>query len=369
VAETQILCVDDEPNVLKGLKLTLREYDVRMATSAAEGLELLAALGTVPVVISDMRMPQMSGAQFLQQVAAQYPMTSRILLTGAADVEAAVDAVNLGNLFRFLLKPCPSAQLRSAVQAAVEHHRIMTSERDLLQRTLVGSIRALAQVLAIADPTAFGRIGRLKELALAVAGSLGLHETWPIEYAALVCQLGNVTLTDDTARKLYGGLPTTVQERIQIEAASKLTGGIIRHIPRLEPVTQILEDLASSRRSDDPRLESGARILRLVLAYEAFERTSKSRTAALRQIKDMAPQFDPRTFQALMDVVGSPELEGEKLVKLADLHPGMVTAEEWLSASGVLVVAAGVEITEGLMARLMNFPDGYLVPRILVRDA
>ena len=95
---SRVVCVDDEPQVLSGLSLHLRRrYDVETATSGAAGLELLARQPQAAVVISDMRMPGMNGAEFLAKASVQHPHTTRILLTGYAEVDAAIAAVNKGD--------------------------------------------------------------------------------------------------------------------------------------------------------------------------------------------------------------------------------------------------------------------------------
>jgi FixJ family two-component response regulator len=366
----RVICVDDEPNVLASLKLLLsRHYEVHTATSGAQGLELLARLGSVAVVLSDIRMPGMSGAEFLRHVAERNALCTRILLTGATDIESAAEAINTGDLFRFLMKPCGADQLRAALSAGVELYRLKTAEQDLLQRTLVGSIRALVEVLSIADPIAFGRIGRLKELALAVAATLGLKEMWHLEYAALVCQIGNISLQETTAKKLYGGQTLTMQERLQVEAAGKLGPAVIKHIPRLDKVMIILEELANGRRGASASVET--HILRTVLAYEAVERTSKNRTAAIQAFRPRLGEFDASVSGALLQVLGAGTAEGEKFseVALLDLRAGMVTATEVRALTGALLVPSGTEITAGLLARLMNFPRQQLPPRVQVRDA
>jgi CheY-like chemotaxis protein len=367
----RVVCVDDEPTILAALQVMLApDYDAHFAPSGAAGLELLAKLPPVDVVVSDMRMPAMSGAQFLAQVAAQYPTTVRILLTGANDMDAAVDAVNTGNLFRFLLKPSRKDTLGAALTAGVAHHRLLLSERDLLQRTLVGSIRALTGLLGIADPVAFGRVDRLKHLAVSVAQQLDIKDIWPIEYAALVCQIGNISLPASTSQKLYAGSATSVQERIQIDAAAKLAPGIVRQIPRLEPVTRILEDLAVGHGSEHKGVSAEARILRLVLGYEAMERTSKDLPSALAKLQVRRAEYDADAFNALLHVLGAAPapVKDDRLLAVEQLRAGMVTAAELRSASGVLVIPAGVEISEGLVARLRNFPAGYLASRIAVKS-
>ena len=127
----RVLCVDDEPFVLEGLKHQLeRHYEVVTAISGKAALKELASGREFSVVISDMQMPEMNGADFLEQVRKRSPQTVRILLTGHADMEAAAQAVNRGNIFRFLLKPCAAKDLQKAIQEACEHRDETSTARD-----------------------------------------------------------------------------------------------------------------------------------------------------------------------------------------------------------------------------------------------
>ena len=127
----RILCVDDEPAVLDGLRRRLRDrFEVRVATSGAAGLAALADDGPFAVVVSDMRMPAMDGAVFLQHVRERAADTVRILLTGYGDVESLAAAVNQGNIFRLLTKPCPPDVLRATLDAGVRLHRELSTAGD-----------------------------------------------------------------------------------------------------------------------------------------------------------------------------------------------------------------------------------------------
>src|ERR1700676_4015947 len=149
-ATPSILCVDDESRVLDGLKLALRRgFDVSTATSGTEGLAVLKQKGGAAVVISDMRMPGMDGAAFLTKVRILWPDSIRLALPGALGRDDAAAAINEGQKFRFMTKPCVPDKLIAAVEAAVRHHQIMTTEKALLQQTVLGCIRALVDVLAI----------------------------------------------------------------------------------------------------------------------------------------------------------------------------------------------------------------------------
>ena len=129
-----LLLVDDEPNVTDALKRALRRepYEILTATSGPAALELLARQH-VDVVISDEQMPGMSGSVFLSTVRKQYPHTIRMILSGQASLEAAVRAINEGEVYRFFLKPCNPTDLAFTVQQALAHKRLEEQSRRLLR--------------------------------------------------------------------------------------------------------------------------------------------------------------------------------------------------------------------------------------------
>jgi len=133
----RILCVDDEKNVLEGLARTLRNlYEIDSATSGPEALEILKRSGHFAIVISDLRMPAMTGVDFLALARHIAPDTVRVLLTGQGDLPSAISAVNDGNIFRFLTKPCPTDSLVKSLAACAEQYKLITAERVLLEQTL-----------------------------------------------------------------------------------------------------------------------------------------------------------------------------------------------------------------------------------------
>ena len=130
-----ILLVDDEPHVTDALKRALRRepYEFLMATSGAAGQDLLDR-HRVDVVISDEQMPGMSGSQFLSAVRKKYPHTIRMILSGQASLEAAVRAINEGEVYRFFLKPCNPSDLIITVQQALAHKALEVQSRRLLRQ-------------------------------------------------------------------------------------------------------------------------------------------------------------------------------------------------------------------------------------------
>ena len=147
----RVLFVDDEPNVTAALKRTLRAqpFEVLTAASATEALQILATQ-QVDVVISDEQMPGMTGTEFLSLVCNRWPDTIRMMLTGHATLDAAVRAINLGEIYRFFTKPCNEQDLAITIRQALEHKRLMAERHHL--RRLVDERFALLKQLERISP-------------------------------------------------------------------------------------------------------------------------------------------------------------------------------------------------------------------------
>jgi putative two-component system response regulator len=156
----RVLCVDDESNALDGLRRILnRSFEVVTAAGPEAGLEELEAKEPFAAIVSDLRMPGMSGIEFLARARDRYPDAVRLLLTGHADLASALEAVTRGAIFRFLIKPCAPETLHHAVSAAVEQYRSITVERALLEQAPYGGTQTLldrveAKVLIVDDEQA-----------------------------------------------------------------------------------------------------------------------------------------------------------------------------------------------------------------------
>ncbi|MBI3817697.1 MAG: response regulator [Planctomycetes bacterium] len=362
-----ILCVDDEPAILEGLTLSLgRRYVIATATSGCLGLKALTNDPTICVVISDMQMPEMDGAAFLARVAQIRPETVRILLTGQAKFESAIAAVNEGKIYRLLTKPCPPIALLTALEGAVQQHRLVMSEKVLLEQTLYGSIKALTDVLSLVSPISFGRANRIKRTVARLAEKLQFANRWQLEVAAMLSQLGMIILPGATAEKIQKGLGLTDSEREMIARLPRVTEQLLSHIPRLEVVRAIISyqnrdyaSLQSAVPAPDQEKEytiRGAQIIIVVTEWDLLQSLSQSVSSAIASLRARKGRFDSRVVDALEQVL----LEEDPLAKAVEvpfsgLHAGMVLAEDMLSNNGTLLITRGFEITDGLLERLHNF--------------
>jgi response regulator RpfG family c-di-GMP phosphodiesterase len=369
---SHVLCVDDEARVVEGLKLHLRkDYEVHTALGGEEGLQKLKELGSVAVVISDMRMPGMDGATFLKRVMRTYPDASRILLTGEPGRDAAVHAVNEAQIYRFLTKPCPPDQLKAAVDAAVIQHRLMNAERMLLQETVIGCIQALVDVLAIVNPIAFGRASRIKRLAIEFAESLGCTGFWQLEAAAMLSQLGYVSLPIELVEKLYYSERLTPEEQVLAEGVPEVAGKLLSHIPRLEPVIQILEAARASdqqlHRLGDGTIGLGARVLLLALDYDTLIARGDDGNVAIHAIRTRESRYGSSLIDKFATFVGASTGNKEILrMPLSKVQPGMTIMEDVRTQLGTLLIPRGFEVSPPFLERLRNFGASILSEEVRV---
>ena len=362
--KARVLCVDDEPYVLDGLRDTLRRsFDVRVATSGVDALELLKEEpDAYAVVVSDMRMPVMDGATFLRESRRWAPDATRMLLTGFADMDAAVSAVNNAQLFRFLTKPCAPNDLVRACTAALVQHRLVTAERVLLEQTLHGSVKALADVLALANPVAFGRAVTVQGSVKRLAKAAGMRQPWEVEVAAMLSPIGAVTLPTSTAEKLYAGAPLSEDEVEMVNRIPAITRRILQNIPRLEGVMQILDNyMRPFDEGAGPNLiPIGARMLRIARDYDALQAQGLDPAVALNAMRSREGLYDSHLLQTFAEATADGADMRVREIDLAQLESGMTLAGDVRSAAGQLLIAHGHEASEGLIERLRNLAEGFV---------
>ncbi len=363
----RVLFVDDEPQVLEGIQRLLRKHmEVQTATSAADGLRALAEAGPFALVVSDMRMPNMNGAQFLARVRKQYPDTVRVILSGQSDLEATIAAVNDGHIYRFMCKPCPADQLLAAVEDGLNQHRLITAEKVLLEQTLSGSVTMLVEILGMVSPAASGRASRLKRYTVGLAAALKLPDRWQWGLAALVSQIGCVALPRELLSKAEAGQGMTEEEKRLHESHPEVARRLLAAIPRLEDVAEIVTaqfgGIDFTGHSGDVRQwdvrSAGRLLLRTALEFDRLivgGSTAEAAVSALRVSKLVLPK--PVT-EALRAVAPANQGRAVKQLRLKDLSAGMILDEDLVSPKGIRLVPSGHEVTQSLIVRLNSIAAG-----------
>jgi response regulator RpfG family c-di-GMP phosphodiesterase len=361
----KVLLVDDDVNILAAYKRVLRgKLELSVAESGKEALSVLKKSGPFAVIVSDYRMPEMDGIETLARARDMSPDTVRIMLTGQADMQAAIDAINQGNIFRFLTKPCPAEIFLKQVYAGIEQYRLINAERELLDQTLKGSIKVLVDILALVNPMAFSRLGLIRSLAKDLATQLEVKDIWKVELAALLSQIGCVTVPPQILQRAFRQDNLTPQETELFHSHPQIGCDLLKNIPRMEAVAEAINYQmknfdgsgypSSSHREEDIPLIS--RILRVAGDFESLISTPMPEVRAIRIMQERVGIYDPVILDILNEEII--KIEQEKtpvLYAIYELQPGMILAEDVLDGNGLVLITKYQEITDVLITRLKNF--------------
>jgi response regulator RpfG family c-di-GMP phosphodiesterase len=370
----RILFIDDDPNLLNAMRRKLHnsKYGVFMANSGESGLQTVKTNPPFAVVVCDMRMPGMDGVRTLEEIAKLTPNSSRIMLTGNADQQTAIEAVNTSQIFRFLTKPCPDAALMMALEAGTRQYQLVTAERELLQKTLAGSIKVLTDVMALVMPEAFDRGGVTREWLQQLAPKLDEKNLWAVEIAALISRIGFVTVPNDIQEKIRLNKPLNAVGQQILSQVPLTASKLIRNLPRMDEVATTVEYQwkgfdGSGVPTDDVKGEDiprGARILRILSDLAAVTKGSFPNESGIGHLLANKHMYDPALLEivtthfavggeAERTIKGNMVLEYLRL-RVSALRPGDLLVSDICREDGQLLLAKGMRLSEIQIDKLRN---------------
>jgi FixJ family two-component response regulator len=360
----KVLFVDDEQNILDTFRrLFHNDLEMKFCNSGARALSTIRESGPFAVIVSDQHMPEMDGTQFLAEARKLDPDCVRVMLTGNADLSVAISAVNDGRIFRFLCKPVEPNILLITIKACIAQHNLIISERELLEQTLSGALEVMSETLSLVNPLAFSQTLRVRRCIRLMANSLGLPGVWEYEMAALVSQIGCVTLPSETLQKVHRGASLTPQEHESYRAHPEVAAKLLSKIPRLETVTEMVRlqqrsfkiGVNDSDLSKQERGAIGGHLLRIAIAFDQRRMRGMSVAEAIAELESDKVSFHQALVQPLRGLEAELWEENGRELEIRNLEPGQVLSEDVYSSNGILLAAAGMELTETMLLRLRAF--------------
>ena len=413
-----ILCVDDEPNILSALKRLFRGkgWQVLSAEGGQAALALLETQ-TVDLVISDMRMPEMDGAQFLAQVRVRWPDTVRLLLTGHSDINAIIDAINRGEIYRYITKPWDdndivlivrqalerqalehekkrlealttrqneelkalNASLEAKVEARTTELRIanesLQDANERLKSSFITSIKVFSTLMEMRGGNLAGHSRRVADLARRMASKLKLDSklVQDIFVAGLLHEIGKVGFADELLNT-----PVAMMKPEQLDAYRKHTvqaEQLLLPLAELRAASDIIT--AQFERFDGsgfpaqlagPNIPVGARILSLASDYDNMQIGTLTHTrlkpeeAKILIIHGSGQRYDPEVVSAFLEVLGGvarqaagKESFAEMMVNACDLKAGMVLARDLITPSGLLMLSTEHVLDQRMISKIITF--------------
>lgn len=410
-----VLCVDDEPSILSALRRVLRAEGCRLLI-AQGGVEALAILATeaVDVVVSDMRMPGMDGAQLLAQVREQWPGTARILLTGYADMDATIAAINNGQIYRYIHKPWDEHELRLTVRQAAERQQLererlrlqeltqqqnqalqelnvalearvaertaeLSVANERLKRNYLTVIRTFSGLLELRGGVLAGHGKRVGDLArrMGVALELPTEQIQDLFVAGLLHDLGFTAIPENVltiAQMLLGPAEMNAYRRHPVLAAQALMA--LEDMQGVIPIVRGHHERFDGKGFPDRLMGTdiplGARILAVVDHYDDLlhghitgKPLKPDQAKSLLQ-RGAGEQFDPDLLALLLRLTDEqPTQYPLKEVAARELKPGMVIGRDLKTAENVVLLAVGQVLSAGLIQRIQRYEEREGSPVIL----
>lgn len=362
----RILLVDDEPNVLSALRRQLRDqYEVVTETDPQMALLEMDKRNPYAAVVSDYRMPQINGIDFLHEVKKKSPDTTRLMLTGYADLENAIGAVNDGNVFRFLTKPCEKDVLRKHVADAVGQYELVTAKKVLLEKTLKGSIELLNEITSLVKPDAGARINRVRRVVQYMAEQKAVKDLWRYDIATMLSQLGTLILPSGTLDALFGSGKMNPEQQQMFEMHPVIAQSLIAKLPRLESIAQMVAyQLKGFDGSGTPRdsikgedIPLGGRILKIALDYDLALQREATPQKAFLSLERGIEAYDPELFYFLEGMLGVEARYEVRKVTVKGLRPGMILHEDIVSTQGALLLRKSLELDKDKIDRILMFAE------------
>lgn len=401
-----LLCVDDEPNILSSLRRLFRPcgYRVLVAESGAQGLDILRS-EPVDLVISDMRMPHMDGAQFLAAVRAEWPDVMRFLLTGYADMASAIEAINQGQIYRYMNKPWVDDDLLISVRQGLDARALQRDKERLealtrqqnetlrelnesleakvrertdelqkaheqLKQSFFVAVKIFTSLIEMRHPITAGHSRRVAALARSIAQRMGLKgaDLQNVFVAGLLHDIGKIGFSDallSRAQRTLSDDERRIYQKHPVDAELILIG-----IDELSPIAQLVrhhhecydgQGFPDGLWGDDIPL--GARILLVANDYDGLQIGAlsalrfKPEEALQAMEKARGVRYDPQVLDALRALVTAPPKPrpSEREVAVAALTPGMVLAREFAHRDGMPLLAAGQVLSARLIERMQDY--------------
>jgi CheY-like chemotaxis protein len=359
--ETQasIMVVDDQPANLKLMEGMLKRqgYGVRSFPRGKMALE--AASKDLPdLILLDITMPEMSGFEVCERLKADKKLASIpvIFLSALSETEDKVKAFQSGGV-DYVTKPFQFEEVQARVDIHIQLQRARQVERDLLEKTLHGVIRTLADLVHMTGPALSARSDAIRAVVSHIAARLAVDELWQYDLAATLCLIGCISLPPEVFDRAYAGEALSADEDRMFRAHPENGARLLDNIPRLENVSEMIRQQHTAGKTPSTNTsQRGACMLRAALEIDRQQLKTASYKAALGQTRAILRGFPQEILLALEDYVPLDAARDIRRLQISGLRASMILEEDVLTIDGnFMIVQKGTTLNATLIERIGNF--------------
>ncbi len=354
------MVVDDQPANLKLLEDLLTQQGHLVRSFPRGRLALDAAARNLPdLILLDINMPEMNGFEVCKRLKADEKLAPIpvLFLSALNETKDKLNAFRAGGV-DYITKPFQLEEVRARVETHLQLHRARQVERELLERTLGGAVKALSDLAHLTSPTLTERSGALRSMVVHMAAQLRLPDAWQYELAAMLCLLGCITLPSDAFEHAYVGDKASAEELQMYRAHPDVGFRLLSRIPRLENVAEMirLQQVETSNWANNDVAERGSRMLKT--AQELDRRTLRGIPfqTACDQLRAAPGKYPTALLDSLKGYSPSRVHFEVKRLPAQQLLPGMILEDDVVTEEGSLtVISKGTTLTVTLIERVQNF--------------
>jgi putative two-component system response regulator len=358
--QSNIIVVDDQPANLKLMEDMLRQEGYAVRSFPCGRLALAAAAQQPPdLILLDINMPEMDGFEVCKRLKAdkQLAAISVIFLSALNEAEDKLRGFRAGSV-DFITKPFQFEEVHARVQTHLQLQRARQVERDLLENTLKGAVKALVELVHMTGPALSARSESIGSMVVHLASKIGVDEPWQYELAAMLCLIGCVALPAESFNRAYSGEAVAAEDEQMFHAHPEIGNRLLSNIPRLENVAEMIrrQRLTSGEPISTDEAELGARMLRVAVELDRRVLRGIGFKTALGQLR-ASPEGFPEDILNALEEYSPPRATFElKRLKVHELQASMIVEDDVLTQDGnFIVVQKGISLNFTIIERLRNF--------------
>lgn len=366
VENADILIVDDMPENLQLLSQILKEKNYKVRTLPNGKLVMKAIENSRPdLILLDITMPEISGYEVCKMIKEKYKDIPVIFISALNDIFDKVKGFNVGGV-DYITKPFQVEEVYARINVHLELKNAKDEIQLLLTKTLTGSIKMMTELLANSKPEVFAQASRLKRHAQKLNEKLFIFDGYKTELAAMLSVVGLVSIPEAIIDKKYSGKQLEVDEKLVYDSAIKDGVMLIRNIPRMEEIAEMIYPIKDENKSNKP---TGREILNVIIDFDNYLLSEEVSEAAISKMLNNKIKYNPLVLETFIEYIRVECSEKIRRIFIRDIKLGMIILEDIMTDTNIKVMPKNTTITSHSLNVISYYTSRYrLVEPIKVKE-